>query len=83
MQLNIFKGPALCGLFAAALLAVNPAPALAYMGPGLGLGAIGAALGVIAALLLMLVSIVWYPFKRMLRRMRDERATRAAAAKQP
>jgi cellobiose-specific phosphotransferase system component IIC len=85
MQLNTpnLRAPLACGLLAAALLLVNAAPALAYTGPGLGLGAIGTALGVVAALLLMLISIVWYPFKRMLRRMRGEKTTRSAAAKRP
>ena len=75
MQLNTFKAPLLLAIAGAVLLGLNPAVALAYTGPGLGLGAIGTALGVVAALLLMLVSIVWYPFKRMLRRMRGEKAT--------
>lgn len=68
-----------CGLSGAVVLAFTAAPALAYTGPGLGLGAIGSALGVLAALLLMLISIVWYPFKRMLRRMRGEKAPARAA----
>ena len=82
MQLNIhaFKSPVPCALVGAVLLAVNAAPALAYTGPGLGLGAIGTALGVVAALLLMLVSIVWYPFKRMLRRMRGGQTRENGAA---
>ena len=85
MQLNtpLFRVPVACGLFAAALLAINPVAAFAYTGPGLGLGAIGSALGVFAALLLMLVSIVWYPFKRMLRRMRGAKTAPPAAEEQP
>ena len=85
MQLNTprLRAPAACGLFAAALLLIDPVAAFAYTGPGLGLGAIGSALGVLAALLLMLVSIVWYPFKRMLRRMRGAKAAQPAAEKQP
>ncbi|NHN89049.1 hypothetical protein [Acetobacter conturbans] len=67
MQLNT---PALCRLGAFALLIAGPTPALAYMGPGLGLGAIGSALGIVGAVLLAIVSVVWYPFKRMVRRMR-------------
>ena len=75
MQLNthVIKGAAVSTL-AAVLLALTAAPALAYTGPGLGLGAIGSALGIFAALLLMLLSIVWYPMKRLLRRMRGEKA---------
>ena len=56
---------------AAFLFAVAaPAPAFAYMGPGIGLGALGAALGVVASLLLVLISVIWYPLKRLSRRMR-------------
>ncbi len=88
MQLNFpikaaMKPQALCGFAAIALLAVNAAPALAYMGPGLGLGAIGTALGVVAALLLALLSIVWYPMKRLLRRMRDSKSAETAGRKVP
>ena len=82
MQLNIHSVPRACGLLAVALLTLNAAPALAYMGPGLGLGAIGAALGIVAALLLALLSIVWYPCKRLLRRMRDDKAARPVGGKQ-
>jgi len=77
------KPQAACGLFAVALLAFNAAPALAYMGPGLGLGAIGTALGVLAALLLALLSIIWYPMKRLLRRMRADKTAQPAARKLP
>ncbi len=75
------KVPVVCVLAGALLLLVNAAPALAYMGPGLGLGAIGTALGVVGALLLMLVSIVWYPAKRMLRKMRGDKAAQSAGRK--
>ncbi len=51
----------------------TPASALAYTGPGLGLGAVGVALGLVGSLLLGIVSIVWYPVKRLLRRMRGGR----------
>jgi hypothetical protein len=52
------------------MLAMTPAPALAYMGPGLGLGAIGTALGLVGAVLLGLFSVLWYPCKRLVRRLR-------------
>lgn len=56
---------------AAFLFAVSaPAPVFAYMGPGIGVGALGAALGVVASLLLVLISVIWYPLKRLSRRMR-------------
>ena len=55
---------------AAMFLLAAPGAAMAYTGPGLGLGAIGVAFGLIGSLLLGIVSIVWYPVKRMIRRMR-------------
>jgi len=46
---------------------VSPNLALAYIGPGAGLGAIGTFLAVIGAVLLLIVGFVWYPVKRLLR----------------
>jgi hypothetical protein len=61
---------------AAAALAVSlPDAALAYGGPGLGLGAVATAMGVVAAIILGLVSILWYPFKRLVRRLSGARTT--------
>jgi len=40
----------------------------AYVGPGLGLGAIGAFFGTIFAVLLGLIGIIWYPIKRMVKK---------------
>ncbi|HEX8420891.1 MAG TPA: hypothetical protein VF638_12865 [Sphingomonas sp.] len=42
----------------------------AYLGPGLGLGAIMTALGVVGAVLLSLMGAIWYPIKRLVRRLR-------------
>lgn len=55
---------------ALALLALTPATAHAYLGPGLGMGAIGVAFGVVGSILLGIVSVIWYPFKRLIRRLR-------------
>ncbi|MCJ2182114.1 hypothetical protein MTR62_05265 [Novosphingobium sp. 1949] len=45
-------------------------PALAYVGPGSGLGIIGVVFGIIGTVVLSLVSLVWYPIKRAHRRIR-------------
>jgi len=55
---------------AATVLLLSPGIAAAYTGPGLGLGAIGVAFGLIGSLLLAVASIVWYPVKRLIRRIR-------------
>ncbi|MEM1057661.1 MAG: hypothetical protein AAGK14_00290 [Verrucomicrobiota bacterium] len=41
--------------------------ALAYIGPGLGAGAVATILGLIAAFFLGLFAILWYPIKRMIK----------------
>jgi hypothetical protein len=46
----------------------------AYVGPGLGLGVIGAIFGVVVAVFLAIVGVVWYPLKRMLRRRKAVKA---------
>ncbi len=52
-----------------------------YIGPGLGLGLIGTALGVVGAILLGIASILWYPVKRLVRRMRPAQAAARSAAR--
>ncbi len=42
-----------------------PAPAHAYIGPGLSVGAIGIIVGFITSILLSLFAILWYPVKRL------------------
>ena len=61
----------------AALIAVAvPVPALAYIGPGAGLGAIALTVGLVLGVLLLIVGLVWYPLKRLLK------GSRAAADSQ-
>jgi hypothetical protein len=50
------------------LLLLFPISANAYIGPGVGLGAIGSAIAVLGALILLIVGFIWYPLKRLLRR---------------
>jgi len=52
------------------LFLLMPAIGWAYVGPGLGAGAIGVILGVIAAVSLALFAIIWYPIKRLIKKIR-------------
>jgi hypothetical protein len=47
-------------------------PALAYIGPGAGLSAIGSVLALLGAVLLMILGFVWYPVKRILARRKQD-----------
>lgn len=44
----------------------------AYVGPGLGVGTIGTVLGVIGSIFLVLLAIVWYPIKRLIKKRTSE-----------
>jgi hypothetical protein len=54
-------------------LLVAPLDALAYIGPGLGTGAMVAVLGIVAGLLMLVVGVVWYPIKKLIRYIRSKR----------
>jgi hypothetical protein len=41
--------------------------ALAYIGPGAGLGALGTVIAFFGTILLAIVGFVWYPIKRLLK----------------
>jgi hypothetical protein len=51
---------------------LTPLTANAYVGPGMGLGAIGVILGLFFSIILALLAILWYPFKRILKAIRQK-----------
>lgn len=51
------------------IITVNTAHA--YIGPGMGLGAISGVLAIVFALILGLFGIIWYPFKRLIKKARN------------
>jgi len=56
------------------LLVIVPAPnALAYIGPGAGLTAIGTVVAFVAAICLAIVGFIWYPIKRLLAKIKKKR----------
>jgi hypothetical protein len=66
-------------LFAAIGMAATDA--LAYIGPGAGISAVGALLALVAAIGLAIVGFVWYPIKRIRGRLQKTAAQPANAAK--
>jgi hypothetical protein len=60
----------------AALLAALPQAAEAYIGPGAGISAIGTVVALLGAVALMIVGFVWYPIKRLRRKMRAAKENR-------
>jgi len=45
-----------------------PQAALAYVGPGAGLSAIGTLIALVGAGFLLIVGFIWYPVKRLLKK---------------
>ena len=50
------------------MLLILPQAALAYVGPGSGLSAIGALLALVAGIIVALFGFLWYPLKRMFKK---------------
>jgi hypothetical protein len=55
------------------LAVLFPGEANAYVGPGAGLSALGTLIAFVAAVVLSVIGFVWYPIKRLLRRLRVSR----------
>src|SRR5262245_40315224 len=53
------------GVALVGVAAVLPQPALAYVGPGAGLSALGSLLALLAAVVVTIVGFIWYPIKRI------------------
>lgn len=62
-----------CPGLIACVLGVVPGLAHAYIGPGVGLSAIGSFLALLGAILLAIVGFVWFPLKRLFGRRRSTR----------
>ena len=60
-------------LFGVSFILLYPNTAIAYIGPGLGAGTIAAVLGFIASIFLALFALLWYPFKRIIRRFKGKK----------
>ena len=52
----------------------------AYIGPGATAGAIAVVLGVIGSFILAIFSLLWYPFKRLIRRIRGNTVAEGESA---
>jgi hypothetical protein len=51
-----------------------PVVAEAYIGPGLGTGTIGAVLGILLSLVLLILALIWYPIKRLIKKWKNRNA---------
>ena len=66
-----------------ALLLASPGAAVAYIGPGAGITAIGTAIALIGAIILAIVGFIWYPVKRLRAKLRDKKKNRELWERSP
>lgn len=71
--MSVISVPKALVLAGVAVIGLTPDVAHAYMGPGLGLGFLGAVFGVIGSILLGIAAIIWYPIKRLWRKLRRKK----------
>lgn len=55
------------------LLLAAPQVAVAYIGPGAGIAAIGTVIALIGGILLAIVAFIWYPIKRLLAKIKKKK----------
>jgi hypothetical protein len=60
-------------ILVATMAVLSPSFAFAYVGPGAGLSALGSLVSLLAAAGLAIVGFVWYPIRRLLRRIRGRK----------
>lgn len=52
----------------AIVISLAALPAVAYIGPGAGLSAIGSLIALIGAIVVAIFGFLWYPLKRLMRK---------------
>jgi biopolymer transport protein ExbB/TolQ len=58
-------------------------PAMAYIGPGIGVGMIATVLGILTAIALAIFAVFWYPLKRLYKKMSASQKTKATPVSHP
>ncbi len=61
-------------IFALLLVLFIPQPVLSYVGPGAGIAAIGAFLAIVAGVIAAIFGFLWYPIKRLLRKLKKSQS---------
>ena len=61
-------------ILGALLIVLHPQAAEAYVGPGAGVSAIGAFLAVMVGIVVAIFGFIWYPVKRLIRKMKQRKA---------
>jgi len=74
---NLFRLLKIFSLFVALLATLTPIQAIAYIGPGLGLGVAAMVLGLFVAFILLIIGLIWLPIRRILRQRKEKQETQS------
>ena len=55
------------------LLSTISTQAYAYVGPGMGAGAVAVVLGIAGGILMLLVGVIYYPLKKLIKKLRKSK----------
>ena len=73
MKMKMTRTLQLIVLTSALVFMMMPTVASAYIGPGLGVGALASVLGILAGLLMLVIGVAWYPLKRLYRYLKSKK----------
>ena len=68
-------------VFLGLILSAMPTAALAYIGPGVGAGALAAVVGVIGSIFLAVFAVLYYPIKRLFKGRKGKTAKSGSTGK--
>ena len=60
-------------IFSSTIFILITTYSFAYLGPGIGGGAIVATIGIIVAIFAALFGLIWFPIKRLLKRRKEKK----------
>ena len=69
-------------IVAVCILLLFPMSVMAYLGPGAAVSSIGALLAAIAGIIVAIFGFLWYPIRRLIRRLKQKRNDREGDRKE-
>jgi nitrate reductase gamma subunit len=69
-------------IIAVCILLIFPVSVMAYLGPGAAVSSIGALLAAIAGIIVAIFGFLWYPIRRLIRRLKKKSSNQEGDSKE-
>jgi membrane protein implicated in regulation of membrane protease activity len=69
-------------IIAVCILLIFPVSVMAYLGPGAAVSSIGALLAAIAGIIVAILGFLWYPIRRLIRRLKKKSSNQEGDSKE-